>query len=140
MSNAGETPQISSQEIDQTRKISEQFVKYTDEIARRDLLPSAPIQLPSEEQMTVRMVKLEDLLHFDEVRGEQSTLATLLSICAGAEIGIISNVVTSGAPANGATLATGACVVVFFAVLSFLYRRASKRVEIAHIKLFWHTP
>src|SRR5438876_1198525 len=66
--------------------------------------PKAEVVLPSDAMLKVRLVKLEDLLRYQELAGDESVVSGAMYTLIGALLGTFINVVTGGSLIiNGAT-------------------------------------
>ncbi|MEJ0011274.1 MAG: hypothetical protein WDM94_01345 [Bauldia sp.] len=101
--------------------------------------PTAPIQLPSKEELTVRLVNISLLQRLDELRGDVTLLQTIFWTIAGGLLGLITTLFGSVQSTILFDKAAGALLVlltIFLGLFGFLWRRASKRADEMTKKIF----
>ncbi len=95
---------------------------------------SAPVKMPSREELATYMVDRDLVFRLEEYRGDQYTILTFLSIIMGAELGIFVNWVTTNPLKIGiASLITFflflGCNIFFFICYVNKKKLADKKVE-----------
>jgi len=97
-------------------------------VAADAIHPKAQVIMPSEEQLTVRLVKLDDVLRLQETASDENLVAGAFMALVGALLGIFINLVTSDITSiSKATWVAIAANVFFLIALGSFWRRLHNR-------------
>lgn len=91
--------------------------------------PAAPIRMPSDEQLAVRLIPENNLIQLFQVDSDARQFGAILSAAIGAIIGFVTNAVTATdfrwTPANAALFGFFSCALLISLVQTIRMRRRS---------------
>jgi hypothetical protein len=97
-------------------------------VAADAIHPKAQVLMPPEEQLTVQLVKLEDVLHLQETASDENLIAGAFMAIVGAFLGIFINLVTSDVTSiSKATWVAIVANILFLIALGSFWRRLHNR-------------
>lgn len=94
----------------------------------------APVELPTPEQMKVRLVPSHLLTRLEETRSDENRWSNIAALFIGAALGFISDFAISGQKCSDLSLAAKVVLIVFVIGIAFAameYRRYRNRAEFA---------
>lgn len=97
---------------------------------------TAPVKIPDQEELTVRLVNISQIQRLDELRSDATLMQTILWSGIGAILGFFTNVVTSNQPLEKYAILFLILLIGITIVFAFLTKRASRREQDLRRRLF----
>lgn len=107
-----------------------------DELARALTGPVVPVEMPTEDAMTVRLVPLPELQRYDEARSDLALHQMMATTLAGGAIGFLVAAVMAPEPVSAAAWTLGACLSAGTVAEAVLAGRHAARLRPLRARLF----
>lgn len=105
-------------------------------VAADAIHPKAVVIMPSEEDLQVQLVRLDEVLHLEESAADESIIAGVGYTLIGSLLGILVNLVTANASAvTAATRVAIVANILFIALVGVFWRRLRNRAKQQRAKL-----
>jgi hypothetical protein len=110
------------------------------QLSRALLGPVPTVELPSDDEMTIRLVPVPVMLQYDDLRGDYNLHLSIAMLLAGAFFGFVIALVMATSTVSAAAWTLGTCISVATATAALFAVRCARRLQPLRRKLFREPP